>query len=820
MKQNLKKLFDLNFLNLFRSFLKIKTFSLVICTVALSHQTVNAQMFWNQAAQFSGSSSYVAVPNSNGLGLVGNFTIEAWINPSTTAGLGKGIVSKSTGLNIRYAMRLFSGKIFILTNAAQRIVSKSTIQANKWTHVSSTYNFVTGVFKIFINGILDTSATIPNALPQANTDSLYIGTSGPGTEFSGQLDEVRLWSRELSSTEISNYFRTSLEATGGIYRGLILSMPFQKQSALGNKFSVKDFSGSENDGNARNVTAVDNTFKPLNTISQNECVEFGGNDDYLAANDTSTINPSTGITLECWVFPRSSVNCNLITKGNSYSLFISSGSVLAKINGSASSSIQSLPLNRWSHISFTYNAQVDSAIFYINFNTPRKLLFNAGNINSSTDSLFIGGVPGPTDDFNGFIDEVRISNYAKTQTQIDNSMYKSIDASNDPGIITTDISYGLDGSGLDNSENGGPRLYFRNNAKFSNPATKVNQPESPVNRNIFENLSAGFYVDITPVRIPSSGTSGQILRNNPINLVSETITDVNLFVMINHSNANNLEIVLTSPHGDSVKVFDNNNTNSADNNLNIIFDDDADSTLTNGHYSSFYSNIKPANSLNSVFTGQSPFGNWRLKIRDEATNDTGMIYAWGIQFNNQNIREKDLFSALFIQGFYNLQIHRMNRSDTAVAYLRSFNSPYNIVDSAKALFNEFGVFNVSFRNASNNTPYFLEILHRNSIETWSSSALTFRNSEASLDFTNNISNAFGNNQTVVDAAFSRNGFFNGDVSRDGTVDLSDLALIDNDLSNFVSGYVNTDLTGDDNVDLSDAAIADNNASNFVSVVRP
>ena len=63
-------------------------------------------------------------------------------------------------------------------------------------------------------------------------------------------------------------------------------------------------------------------------------------------------------------------------------------------------------------------------------------------------------------------------------------------------------------------------------------------------------------------------------------------------------------------------------------------------------------------------------------------------------------------------------------------------------------------------------------------------------------------------------------FFSGDVNQDGTIDASDLALIDNDASNFVGGYVVTDLTGDNFVDGTDFAMADNNAANFVSVIQP
>ena len=64
------------------------------------------------------------------------------------------------------------------------------------------------------------------------------------------------------------------------------------------------------------------------------------------------------------------------------------------------------------------------------------------------------------------------------------------------------------------------------------------------------------------------------------------------------------------------------------------------------------------------------------------------------------------------------------------------------------------------------------------------------------------------------------GNFSGDVNQDNTIDASDLALIDNDATNFISGYVVTDLTGDDFVDGTDFAIADNNAANFVGAITP
>lgn len=62
--------------------------------------------------------------------------------------------------------------------------------------------------------------------------------------------------------------------------------------------------------------------------------------------------------------------------------------------------------------------------------------------------------------------------------------------------------------------------------------------------------------------------------------------------------------------------------------------------------------------------------------------------------------------------------------------------------------------------------------------------------------------------------------YSGDVDNDGSVTLTDFGLIDNDALNFVTGYVDTDLTGDYAVDIADVTIADNNLSNYIGVISP
>lgn len=185
----------------------------------------------------------------------------------------------------------------------------------------------------------------------------------------------------------------------------------------------------------------------------------------------------------------------------------------------------------------------------------------------------------------------------------------------------------------------------------------------------------------------------------------------------------------------------------------------------------------------------------------------------------------DNYNALIgvaMQGFYNASTNRLNMKDTIRVYLRNASAPYAIVDSAKNTIDSVLLSaKLVFPNLTPGT-YYIQLKHRNSIETWSKAGgetyvafTTFM-----YDFTTSAANAYGNNQTQIDSSPIRYAIYSGDVNQDGTVDLTDNQLIDNDSFNFIFGYVNTDLNGDNFVDLIDAAIGDNNAFNFVSKVTP
>ena len=80
--------------------------------------------------------------------------------------------------------------------------SSSTITFDTWTHVAAVYNHNLGGF-IYLNGIMDKFKSMSNPVVENNSaDSypLFIGGKARHFPFTGVLDEIKLFYKQLSSS--------------------------------------------------------------------------------------------------------------------------------------------------------------------------------------------------------------------------------------------------------------------------------------------------------------------------------------------------------------------------------------------------------------------------------------------------------------------------------------------------------------------------------------------------------------------------------------------------------------------------------------------
>lgn len=165
-------------------------------------------------------SSHVSVPDHANLTLGGPFTIAAWIRP-TNAGLSnqQGIVEKHGGGG-GYIVRLSAGPVTTnnpngyddLNNTiftSNGPVGLGTfgdgnvnrrIEAGQWNHVAFWYDGTT--LRNYEEGVADASTTTSAFPPADTTAELRIGRDYGTNGFEGQIDEVRLYTKALTTGEL------------------------------------------------------------------------------------------------------------------------------------------------------------------------------------------------------------------------------------------------------------------------------------------------------------------------------------------------------------------------------------------------------------------------------------------------------------------------------------------------------------------------------------------------------------------------------------------------------------------------------------------
>ncbi|SFB77477.1 LamG domain-containing protein [Pseudoalteromonas denitrificans] len=167
-------------------------------------------------------------------------TVSAWIHPTSIPGSGiRGLVSKDEHFEFHINDL---GKLYWwwtnASNSPHSITSNATIAINTWTHVAVVFS--NGAQSMYINGVLDSSETYSDGLADSPCN-FYIGTdvatntlSQCGSvltnrNFQGYMDEVRIYTRALSQTDIQtdmnfvhscgnlvNHYRLELSDSAGL----------------------------------------------------------------------------------------------------------------------------------------------------------------------------------------------------------------------------------------------------------------------------------------------------------------------------------------------------------------------------------------------------------------------------------------------------------------------------------------------------------------------------------------------------------------------------------------------------------------------------
>jgi large repetitive protein len=152
----------------------------------------------------------------------GSLTIEFWMRPETHENnfrmltQWRDVVTGRTGVHVYRWFSQLRANLIDTQGRSHEIFSNADVALiNLWTHIGVTYDGKTGIARIYVNGVQQSSAPLGIFTPQTSYD-LYFGSdlnsAGPANPFyKGQLDEISLYSRSLDGQEMWDIFAAGQE---------------------------------------------------------------------------------------------------------------------------------------------------------------------------------------------------------------------------------------------------------------------------------------------------------------------------------------------------------------------------------------------------------------------------------------------------------------------------------------------------------------------------------------------------------------------------------------------------------------------------------
>ncbi len=159
------------------------------------------------ALSFNGTTSLVSVLDSASLDLTTGMTLEAWVYPTALGTSWRTVLLKEQPGNLVYSMyanttsQRPNGQVFV-GSSEWNVNGSSQLPLNAWSHLAATYDGAN--IRLFVNGAQVGAVGQTGAMP-ASTGALRIGGNNIwGEWFQGRIDEVRVYNRALTATEIAN----------------------------------------------------------------------------------------------------------------------------------------------------------------------------------------------------------------------------------------------------------------------------------------------------------------------------------------------------------------------------------------------------------------------------------------------------------------------------------------------------------------------------------------------------------------------------------------------------------------------------------------
>ena len=407
------------------------------------------------AFDFNGISDYLTIDGFKGITGTASRTCCAWVKVET-AGHGGDIIawgtnslSGNTGEKWRFRIYGYStpfntGAVRLQCHAGS-INGTTDLRDGRWHHVAAVFDEnssgTLADIELYVDGVQEaTSCNYGN--DYIDGDDVLIDTvAGPDVEigcyttgsadyFDGNIDDVRIYDRALSSEEIYN-----------LYDGLVAHWKLDN--------NAEDFR-SGYDGTFNNGASVTNTAGEY-TIGTG-AIDLDGVDDYVEMVGYKGVTGSASRSCSAWIKTSDSVG-TIVSWGNNavsetkWRVQLTDGTVSLGVQGGYILSTTVITDGNWHHAAVvfdnTISTNVEDVRLYIDGQRENVRGYASCEINTSADvDVRIGEYPLNPQYFDGQIDDVRIYDRALSDSDIYLIHKQGID-----GIYSD--THGIYGAGVD-----------------------------------------------------------------------------------------------------------------------------------------------------------------------------------------------------------------------------------------------------------------------------------------------------------------------------------------------------------------------------------
>jgi hypothetical protein len=265
-----------------------------------------------QGVKFDGVDDYVNLGALNQTEGQSQVTFSGWVYYRSLGSMSSIIAKFDTNDNDQseYFLGTVSGNedaslddfgLYMASNL-RAVTTNNSIAVNTWYHLVAVYDGTQAVqgdiVKLYKNGVLQTdtqAGTFPAVTKTVSTAALIGRVQGSfGSYTNGTLDDVRVYNRALSASEITSLYSFGASKLGvtktptGLQSGLVGHWTFDGKDMPNGV--VRDISGSGNNGNTSGIST--STFYTLGKIGQG--VQFDGVNDYVNVGTLGSFGASDG----------------------------------------------------------------------------------------------------------------------------------------------------------------------------------------------------------------------------------------------------------------------------------------------------------------------------------------------------------------------------------------------------------------------------------------------------------------------------------------------------------------------------------------------